>query len=73
MVSNFDRILREIKREANLVAPDHGLAPETIVSLIMRVVDIEDRHRVKAEHRVHQRIKGMIRNMSRKDSSAGDA
>ena len=73
MVSNFDRILREIKREANLVAPDHGLGPETVVGLIMRIVDMEDRHRVKAEHRVHQRIKGMIRDVSLTDLSAGDA
>ncbi len=60
MVSNFDRIFGEIKREANLIAPDHGLQPASVVEVIMRIVDIEDRNRVKAVARVHQKIKGMI-------------
>ena len=60
MVSNFDRILGEIKREANLIAPDHGLQPASVVAVIMSIVDIEDRNRIKAESRIHQRIKGLI-------------
>ena len=62
MVSNFDRILGEIKREANLIAPDHGLQPTSVVEVIMKIVDIEDRNRVRAEPRIHQRVKGMIQN-----------
>ncbi len=60
MVSNFERILIEIRREAIRVAPTYKLRPESIVKLVMDIVDLEDRNRVKAEARVHQRIKGMI-------------
>ena len=64
MVSNFERILSGIRREANLVAPAHGLKPEAVVELIMKIVDIEDRHRIKSESRIHQRIKGMIQDVT---------
>ncbi len=64
MVSNFERILGEIRREANLVAPSHGLEPEAVVELIMNIADLEDRHRVKTEPRIHQRVKGMIQDVT---------
>lgn len=64
MVSNFKRILDEIRREGNLVAPEHGLQPEAVVKLIMKIVDIEDRHRIRSEPRINQRIKGMIQDVA---------
>lgn len=64
MVSNFDRIFGEIKREANLIAPDHGLQPASVVEVIMNIVDIEDRNRVRAEPRINQKVKGMIQNVA---------
>ena len=64
MVSNFERILGEIKREANLIAPDHGLKPESVVGVIMAIVDIEDRNRIRVEPRIQQRIKGMIQDVA---------
>ena len=72
MVSNFDRILGEIKREANLIAPDHGLQPASIVDVIMDIVDIEDRNRIRAEPRIHQRVKGMIQNAAEAKGSRED-
>ena len=60
MVSNFERIFAEIRKEAKRVAPDYQLKPETAVKLIMEAVDLEDGHRVRAESRINQRIKGMI-------------
>ena len=60
MVSNFERFLREIQREANLAAPAHGLKPEGVVKLIMSIVDIEDQNRTKANPRINQKVKGMI-------------
>ena len=72
MVSNFDRILGEIKREANLIAPDHGLQPASVVDVIMDIVDIEDRNRIKAEPRIHQRIKGMIQDAAVAKGSTED-
>lgn len=64
MVSNFKRILGEIRREANLVAPSHDLKPEAVVELIMNITDLEDRNRIKPEPRIHQRVKGMIQNVT---------
>ena len=64
MVSNFERILGEIRREANLVAPTHGLEPEAVVELIMNIVDLEDRHRIRAEPRINQRVRGMIQDVA---------
>ena len=64
MVKNLERILVEIRREANLVASAHGLEPEAVVELIMKIVDIEDRHRIRSESRIHQRVKGMIQDVT---------
>ena len=64
MVSNFERILGEIRREANLVAPTHGLEPEAVVELIMNIVDLEDRHRIRSEPRINQRVRGMIQDVA---------
>ena len=64
MVSNFERILGEIRREANLVAPTHGLEPEAVVELIMNIVDLEDRHRIRAEPRINQKVRGMIQDVA---------
>ncbi len=64
MVSNFKRILLEIKREANVVGPDHRLVPDSVVKLIMGIVDLEDRHRIKTEGRINQKVKGMIQDVA---------
>ena len=64
MVSNFKRILGEIRREANLVAPTHGLESEAVVELIMNIVDLEDRHRIRAEPRINQKVRGMIQDLA---------
>ena len=69
MVSNFERILDEIRKEAHRIAGTYGLEPEAVVKLIMDIVDLEDRNRVKAEARINQRIKGMIENATRPDGS----
>ena len=60
MVNNFKRIFAEIKREADRVASDHKLKSESLVKVIMEIVEIEDRNRIKAEPRINQRVKGMI-------------
>ena len=73
MVSNFDRIYGEIRKEARRVAGTYGLEPEAVVKLIMEIVDLEDRHRVRAEARINQQIKGMIQDTARADSAREDA
>ncbi len=69
MVSNFERILIEIRKEANRVAPTYGLQPESVVDLIMSIVDLEDQHRVRAQHGINRRVKGMIEDAARSTST----
>ena len=40
MVSNFQRILDEIRKEAHHIARTYGLEPEAVVTLIMDIVDL---------------------------------
>ncbi len=72
MVNNFKRILVEIKREADCVASDHKLRSESLVEVIMEIVDIEDQNRIKAEPRINQCIKVMIQDALETESQ-GDA
>lgn len=60
MVSNFERILGEIRKGAHQIARDFGLEPEAVVKLIMDIVDLEDRNRVKAVAGINRKVKGMI-------------
>ncbi len=62
MVSNFERILTEIRKEAGRIAPGYRLDPESVVNLIMEIVDLEDQHRVRAQPRISQRVRSMIEN-----------
>ena len=72
MVSNFERIIEEIKREAALIAPKHGLDPERVVELIVKIVDAEDQHRVKAVAGVHKKAKSMIQDVALADPQSGE-
>ena len=45
MLANFDRILREIRAEAEKLAPPDAV--EEIVKLSMNIVDFEDQHRLR--------------------------
>ena len=46
MLANYDRILEEIRREAELVI-EPGEASEDLVYLAMHLVDLVDQHRLK--------------------------
>ena len=59
MVSNYDRILAEITKEAQQLAPEHGVDPEALVTLAMEIVDLEDQHRIKSTN-IKQRIEDKI-------------
>lgn len=48
MVSNYDRIYSEISSEAKLLARELGIDPDILVTLTMKIVDLEDQHRVKS-------------------------
>ena len=73
MVSNFERIFDEIRKEANHIAGTYGLEPEAVVKLIMDIVDLEDRNRVRAVAGINQQVKGMIQNAARADGAREDA
>ena len=72
MVSNFDRILVEIRREADLIAPNHGLRPEAVVELVMGIVDIEDLNRIRPVTRITQKVRGMIEEVTPAETSQRD-
>ncbi len=69
MVSNFERILHEIREGSRRIDQNSGLDPEDIVTLIMNIVDLEDSNRVKAVAGINQKIKGMIENAVRRSST----
>ena len=47
MVSNLDRITKEIQTKAVSIAADHHLDAELLVNLTMIIVDLEDQHRTQ--------------------------
>lgn len=73
MVSNFERIVEEIKREAALIAPKYGLDPERLVELIVKIVDAEDQHRIKAVASIHKKAKSMIQDVALAAPQSGDS
>lgn len=74
MVSNFERILDEIRKEAHRTARTYGLEPEAVVKLIMSIVDLEDSYRRKAVRgRINQQVKGMIEDAARVGGAREDA
>lgn len=58
MVNNYDRIYAEIKKEAERSAPD-SIESDTLVNLVMEIVNLEDQHRVKPT-RINQLIEDKI-------------
>ena len=73
MVSNFDRIYREIERESHHVASNCGLEPASVVDLIMSIVDLEDQNRVMAIGKINQKVKGMIQNATPHSGATEDS
>ena len=59
MVSNYDRILTEITKEAQQLAPEENVEPEALITLAMEVVDLEDQHRIKSI-RINQLVEDKI-------------
>ncbi len=72
MVSNYARMLIEIRKEAVRISPDHNIPSESLTSLIMNIVDLEDRNRIKAQHAINQTIRVMIEKAARASDIAED-
>ena len=65
MVSNYERIYEEIKKEAVQVGSKLELNPEKLVQLIMQVVDIEDRDsRLGAVSRIDRKVASSIQGLA---------
>lgn len=58
MVANYDRILQEIRREAQELASAE-ISAEELANLIMEIVDLEDRHLLKPID-VNKEVKGLL-------------
>ncbi len=65
MVSNYERIYEEIKKEAVQVGSELELNPEKLVQLIMQVVDIEDQHsRLGAVSHINKKVASSIQGLA---------
>lgn len=62
MVSNYDRVYAEIRKEARRIAKSEGIPSDMLVRLAMEIVDEEDQNRISATYGINQKIAGMIRN-----------
>ena len=71
MVSNYDRIYREIVNRAEAVAVDHGVEKEALVTLVMEIVNLEDQHRTKSI-RIKQLVQDRIQNAALSQSRGVD-
>ena len=71
MVSNYDRIYREIVNRAEAVAADHGVEKEALVTLVMEIVNLEDQHRTKSI-RIKQLVQDRIQNAALSQSRGVD-
>ena len=72
MVNNFDRILEEINAESERVAQSNGINSESCVESIMKIVDLEDKNRIRVEHSINKKIERIIQNLRPENSSEGD-
>lgn len=60
MISNYDRIYKEIQKEARLVSEHLGVDPGTLERLCLEIVDLEDRHRVWRIHDINKQVRRLI-------------
>lgn len=59
MVSNYDRIFREIGEIAGQLAPEHEVDKDALVHLVIEIVNLEDQHRTKSL-RINQLVEELI-------------
>lgn len=60
MISNYDRIFREIQSETRRVGEDLDVDPEILERLTLEIVDLVDRHRLSHVHGIQKQIQAMI-------------
>ena len=72
MVSNFESIFVEITRQSDLIGRDHDVLGRTLATLVMEIVDAEDRNQLKP-FAVNKTIENMISQAARANSKTGSA
>ena len=60
MVSNYDRIYKELQIEVRRVSEDLDIDPEALASLALEIVDLEDRHRISHVHAINKKVRALI-------------
>ena len=60
MISNYDRIYKEIQIEVRRVSEDLDVDPEALARLTLEIVDLEDRHRVSHIHAINKKVRALI-------------
>ena len=72
MVSNYDRIYAEIKKEAQGLVPQRNIDPASLVDLAMEIVDLEDQHLIKTVPRINQRVEELIHATAIRQMESGE-
>lgn len=60
MVSNYDRIYKEIQIEAQRVGDEVDIDPEALASLALKIVDLEDQNRISHVHAINKKVRALI-------------
>lgn len=60
MVNNYDRIYKEIQIEARRVGEELDIDPGTLERLALKIVDLQDRHRIWRIHDINKRVQALI-------------
>ena len=60
MVSNYDRIYKEIQIEAQRVGEDLDIDPKALANLALEIVDLEDRNRISHVHAINKKVRALI-------------
>ena len=60
MISNYDRIYKEIRIEARQASEDLDVDPEVLERLTMEIVELEDRHRLSHIHDINKQVRAKI-------------
>ena len=64
MISNYDRIFREIQIEARQGSLDVDIDPEILERLTMEIVELEDRHRISHIHGIKKQMRSLIKDIA---------
>lgn len=71
MVNNYDRIYREIQIEARRVSEELDVDSGPLERLALKIVDLQDRHRIWRIHDINKRIQALIEDAVQAQTDGG--